>query len=270
MSGLQGLRVVVTRSASRADGLADALTAAGAVPILFPAIETRPPESLAALDAALRRASQYDWLVFTSATGVHAALDRASRLGLIAARPAGGARVWARDCRVAAVGPATAAALADRGFDDVVLPEEFTGDAIPAAVGSVRGLRFLLLRADRARRDLPERLEALGGRVDDVTAYRTLPLQSQVTGPAADAVRAGVDAVTFTSPSTVEGFVSGLGSDWRDVVGDALIATIGPVTSEAARSAGLRVDAEADPHTIDGLIHALARKLETRGKERSA
>lgn len=259
MSVLRGRRVVVTRSAARAASLADLLAAHGAVPVLFPAFETKPPVSVAALDNALERAGEYDWIVFTSPAGVNFTFERVAANGIAAS--------WLAETQVAAVGPATAAALDGHGVGGAVLPDEYMGDRIPAALGEITGRRFLLLRSDRAADALPERLRALGGLVADVVAYRTVPLSSRVAGPVADDVRAGVDAVTFTSPSTVEGFVSGIGDDWRGIVERAIVATIGPVTGEAARAAGMRVDAEADPHTISGLIEALVRAFSKRAAE---
>lgn len=261
MTAVRGLRVVVTREKARADGLAAALVSLGAIPVLFPTIETRPTASLPALDAALSSVAGYDWIVFTSAAGVRAAFARQAELGVSAD--------WLADRAVAAVGPATAAALEERGVKGVAVPPDFVGDRIADAIGPVRCRRFLLLRANLASAALPDRLRSLGGVVDDVEAYRTVPLSSPVADGSAAGVRSGIDAVTFTSPSTVEGFVNGVGEDWREVVAGALVVTIGPVTSRAARSLGLRVDAEADPHTIDGLIGALVRAFEAREMERT-
>jgi uroporphyrinogen III methyltransferase/synthase len=259
---LRGPRVVITRASASADGMASSLASMGATPVRFPAIETRPPESFDALDAALRSIANRDWVIFTSATGVQAAFDRQAQLG--------GATDWLAGRAVVAVGPATAGALADRGIADAVVPAEFLGERIPETLGSIRGRKFLLLRGNLASDTLPDRLRSLGGIVEDIEAYRTVPLSAPVGGAAADAVRSGVDAVTFTSPSTVEGFVCGVGEDWRDVVSGAMVATIGPVTSAAARSYGMRVDVEADPHTVDELVRALIRAFEAREMEQSA
>jgi uroporphyrinogen-III synthase len=215
--------------------------------------------SVAALDNALERAGEYDWIVFTSPAGVNFAFERVAAIGIAA--------LWLAETRVAAVGPATAAALDGHGVGGAVVPDEYMGDRIPAALGEITGRRFLLLRSDRAADALPERLRALGGMVAEVIAYRTVPLSSRVAGAAADDVRAGVDAVTFTSPSTVEGFVNGIDDGWRGIVERAIVAAIGPVTSGAARAAGMRVDAEADPHTMGGLIDALVRAFSERAAE---
>jgi uroporphyrinogen-III synthase len=262
MSALRGRTVVVTRSLARAATLADGLAARGAVPVLFPVFRTLPPEALSRFADALRNADRYDFVVFTSAAGVDAAFERMALRGLPSTLPPG--------VRTAAVGPATAAALEAYGVSGTVVPDAFTGEQLAEALGPVSGRRYLLLRADRARPELPARIRALGGVVADIEAYRTVPLGERVESAAADAVRAGVDAVTLTSPSTVEGFINGIGDGWRDVVDRAIVAVIGPVTAEAARAAGMRVAAEADPHTVDGLIDALERAFEQRETEHSA
>jgi uroporphyrinogen-III synthase len=253
---------VVTRSLAHAATLADGLAARGAVPVLFPVFQTLPPEALSRFDDALRSVERYDFVVFTSAAGVAATFERMARTGLPPTLPTG--------VQTAAVGPATAAALEAHGVRGTVVPDGFNGEQLAEALGPAAGRRFLLFRADRARPELPARLRAMGGIVADVEAYRTVPLGGRVESPAADAVRAGVDAVTLTSPSTVEGFINGIGDGWRDVLDRAIVAVIGPITAEAARVAGMRVAAEADPHTVDGLIDALERAFEERETEHSA
>jgi uroporphyrinogen-III synthase len=246
---LAGLRVVVTRAADGAAALARRLSDAGAVPVLCPVIEIGPAPDPAAFDAALRHARTADWLVFTSAVGVQAALARAAALGL-------DPTAWPR---VAAIGPATADALRAAGLPVAFVPPRFVGEALAEGLPGVAGRRVLLLRAEDGRAVLRTRLEARGARVHDVAAYST--------GPAVltDAVRAdlatGVDAVTFTAASTVRHFLALLGPAARPMLEGATVATIGPATTAAARLLGLRVDTEASAATLDGLVEALAGHL---------
>jgi uroporphyrinogen-III synthase len=153
---------------------------------------------------------------------------------------------------VAAIGPATAAALQQRGVRVDLTPGEYRAEAILDAIGDVAGQRILLPRADIARPDLALGLAARGAAVDEVVAYRTiLAIPSQAVF---ESLRAGVDVITFTSSSTVRNFVAltaGMG------YGDPLIACIGPVTAAAARDLGLRVDVTAEEYTIEGLVEAL-------------
>lgn len=233
-AALTGRRVVVTRPGEDGVRLAGRLAAAGAEPILVPAIAiefTDPPE----LDAALARLAAFDWVVFTSRNGVEAVFRRTERL----AGP-----------RIAAIGPATAAALAARGAPADLMPAEYVAEAVLEALGHVAGLRILLPRADIARRALADGLRAGGAHVTEVAAYRTRAAQT----PRPDL--SGTDAVTFTSSSTVRGFLAG-----GPVPGGAKVVCIGPVTARTARAHGLEVAAVADAYTEDGLIAALARAL---------
>jgi uroporphyrinogen-III synthase len=244
LNQLDGLRIVVTRPASKSGALVDRLRALGATVILAPSIVIADIEDDGAPAKLLRALRDYDWIVFTSASGVEAGLRCMDRVG--APRSGFG------DVRVAAVGPATAEALRHHGIPVTAIPVDHVGVNIADVVGPVEDRRFLLVRGDRASPSLPARLRAAGGRVDEAVVYRT----SSRDAAAAGALRAGFDVVTFTSPSTVRSFMAALG-DGAGMPSSASIVTIGPVTSEAARTAGLTVAAEADPHTVEGLISAL-------------
>ena len=239
---LFGRTVVVTRAREQASELRTRLAALGAEVIELPAIEIEP------LDFALPDLASYRWIVFTSANGVDAFFDRGlSPIGFDARAFSG--------MRIAAIGPGTADALERRGLRVDLLPERFVAesllDAFPA--GSVR---ILLARAETARDVLPEGLQAKGYTVDVLAVYRTV--QAAVDPDALARVRAGdVDAITFTSSSTVTNFCDAVG-DWKAA---PTVVSIGPVTTATAESKGLTVAAEADPHTIDGLVDALITTL---------
>ena len=247
MNELAGLRIAVTRRGSQADELCDRLSELGATPIRVPTIAVQPPETLTDLDNALQSIDRYDWVVFTSANGVRGVMARAAALGL-------GPRVFS-DCRVAAVGPATASALEQAGIDVAAVPAVYLTGHIANAMDPAPGTRALLLRADIASATLPRLLAERGVTVDEVTAYRTT--SARPDEPAMAALRAGVDVITFTSPSTVRGFVEAFGADWRDDCPHAVIATIGPVTTAAAVEYGLFSSIEASEHTTAGLVQAL-------------
>jgi hydroxymethylbilane synthase len=245
---LAGRRIVVTRAAEQAGDLSDALAAAGALPIEIPAIRIEPladADSVAALDAALAALDSYAWLVFTSANAVQLFCDRAG--DSLRLPPA---------TRVAAVGTATAAALRARGLRADFVPPKFVGEEIAAGLGDVDGARVLLPRAETAREALPDLLAARGATVDVLPIYRTLP--ADIAPEALDLLRGGVDAVTFTSGSTVRSFAAALE---RAGLGGLLAATpvacIGPVTAQAARDLGLGPAVVADTHTGTGLVRAL-------------
>jgi uroporphyrinogen III methyltransferase/synthase len=231
---LEGRRVVITRAAEDAAGLARRLAELGATPVVIPAIRIEFTDPLA-LDAALRRLSAYDWVVFTSRNGVEAVFRRATGL---------------TGPRVAAIGPATAAALRKRGVEPSLIPDRYVTEAIIPALGEVRGLRILLPRADIAREALAAGLRERGAVVDEVAAYRTVPAAR--SRPALS----DVDAVTFTSSSTVRGFLQG-----GPVPINAKVVCIGPVTAETARAHGLTVARVAERYTEDGLVDALVAAL---------
>ncbi len=229
-SNLAGRRIVITRPEADAARLADRLRALGAVPVVAPAIRiefTDPPE----LDRALSDLTGYQWVVFTSRNGVEAVFRRTGSL----AGP-----------KVAAIGPATAEALREHGVAPDLVPAEYIAEAILDALGEVSGLRFLLPRADIAREALADGLRGRGAVVHEIAAYRTSPVadRSAPLGP--------VDAVTFTSSSTVRGFLAG-----GPVPAGAKVICIGPITAQTARACGLKVTAVAEQYTEDGLIDAL-------------
>ncbi len=238
----QPVTVLVLRAPEQAAGLAERLRAAGFEPVLYPTIRIAPPETWDALDTALRRlaAGAYDWLVLTSANGVRFVWERLAALNLTL--PEG--------VKVAVIGPATAAALRARGVEPALVPEEFVAEGLADALGEVRGQRFLLARADRARPTLREELRVRGAHVDEVVAYRTV-----IAPP--DAPPPEVDIVAFTSPSTVQGFVAALRG--RSLPEGTRVVCIGPITARAAREAGLPVHAVAEEYTVDGLIAQVAR-----------
>lgn len=245
MSALAGRTVVVTRPREQAAPLTGLLERHGARVIVFPTIVTRPADP-AALDRAIAGLDVYAWVVFPSANAVRFVLDRmaaAGRHGM----PAG--------VRVAAVGSATAAVLERNGIGVDAVPGEFVGTAVPAVLGDLRGRRVLLPRADIGRAETVAALETAGARVDAVTVYHTVPAGPDPAGLAA--LEAGVDAVTFTSPSTFTNFRQLLGERASALLARAVIASIGPVTSGAIRDAGLPVHVEPAEHTAAALAAAL-------------
>lgn len=243
---LAGLRVVVTRAEGEGK-LSSALEELGAVVLHVPTIAIEPPEDTGALDDALALVGtgRFDVVAFTSVNGVEGLLGRA-------AEPARALR----GARVAAVGSRTADALEGLGISVDLVPDSYTGESLAEALGPGPG-RVLLPRAEVVPPTMSETLRRNGWEPTEVVAYRTVP--AEPTGPDADAVRSGVfDVATFTSASTVEGFVSTFGAA---VLGGKAVACIGPVTAAAAETAGLKVDVVAEPHTVEGLVDALRGRM---------
>ncbi len=244
---LHGRRVVVTRARAQASGLASTLRSLGAEAIELPAIRIEPCIDSAAVRRAAAEISEYALICLTSPNGACLLFDALNAAGLDA-RALGGATV-------AAIGPGTARALAGRGILADVVPERFVAEALVEALSGVeiKGRRVLVARAAAARDVIPEQLRDRGAVVDVVALYETVREE-----PDAEAVEAAQDAdyVTFTSSSTVRNLTEALGDRFPAA---ARVVSIGPVTSAAARDAGLDVHVEAERHDIEGLVAAILK-----------
>ena len=253
---LEGKRILVTRTPEQAADLAQRLQALGAIPLVFPTIRIVPPaDHYAALDAALQQLATFNWVVFTSVNGVLHVWQRLQALGITPQA--------LTHLRLAAIGPATAAALRTRGLHVEVIPERYVAEALLEVIPSPAGQRFLLPRAALARSTLRTRLQAAGAEVVEVPAYHTVP--APLTPETLAALAAGVDALTFTASSTVRNFVTQVGSEHAQALAArALVVVIGPITAATARELGLRVDAIASEYTIAGLVDALVMAMTRR------
>lgn len=255
---LSGRSVIVTRTLAQAKSLAEPLEALGAEVLAFPVIETVDPEDWAPVDAAIADLASYDWVVLTSTNGVDRFLRRF--------REVGGSRDAILGSSFAAVGSATAEKLARHGIPPKLVPEDFRAEGLVDAfrsMGAEPGCRVLIPRAETAREVLPVELRAMGCEVDVVVVYRTQAAEPDRA--VLERLRSGtVDAVTFTSGAIARGFVSaieGAGLDAGQTLGGMVVASIGPVTSDAIRSMGHAVDVEAAESTMGSLVDALAERF---------
>jgi uroporphyrinogen III methyltransferase/synthase len=252
---LFGKRIVVTRSLEQAGELIEMLEERGAEAIPAPTIRIAPPEDLSALDQACLDAGRFDWIVFTSGNGVDYFMNR-----LLAVRDVR----ELKGVRISTIGPSTASRLARYGIRVDLTPAEFRAEAVVDALkatGDLRGKRFLLPRADIARDLLADELRGAGADVLDVAAYRTIPAAPERDG-GPDIYRMlldrHIDAVTFTSASTVRNFVAMLGQEQAvDLLRATTVASIGPVTAEAAQQLDIRTDVMPSRYTIPDLVDAL-------------
>jgi uroporphyrinogen-III synthase len=253
---LHGRRVLVTRPRHQAGRLAGCLEAYGAETVAVPAIELVPPGDWGPLDRAIRSLPAYRWVVFTSANGVSAFRERLHVAGLDARALAG--RL------IAAIGPETGAALRRGGLEPDLVPDEYRAEALAGALEPrlVAGDRVLLVRAAEARDALPRALETLGIPVTIAPAYRTTVPRG--AGPElADRVAARrIDAVTFTSSSTVRGLLALLGPDAARLLDGVVVAVIGPITAATAAEHGLTVRVMPHDYTVPALAEALAAHFE--------
>jgi uroporphyrinogen-III synthase len=254
---LAGRRIVVTRPRNQSQGLRRELEARGASVILFPVMRIRRLPDVPGLDEALRSVESYRWVLFTSANGVEIVWQRLRELG---ATPG-----MLRARGVAAIGPATAAALRERGVEPAFIPEAYVGESLGQELPDVSGERVLLARAANSRPALRDLLAARGAAVDEFSVYRAA--RERPGKRALEELSRGVDAITFTSPSTVRYFLSALdraGLDPHRLPGAPIAACIGPVTAASAERAGVRPRVVATTYTSAGLVQALSEYLSGR------
>jgi uroporphyrinogen-III synthase/uroporphyrinogen III methyltransferase/synthase len=245
---LANKRILVTRAAHQAGRLSEGLRALGGMPLEVPVLDIQPPANFDPLDAALRKLSTYEWLLFTSANAVRAVVERAAACGIVFAGELP---------QVAAVGKATADAAREAGFTVAITPREYVAESLIEAL-TEHGLRkrVLLARAAIARDVIPEALRAQGAFIDVVDAY-----QNSIPAVAPEQLRAALaahlDAATFTSSSSAAHLAevaraAGVAFPFPNVPA----ISIGPITSATLRELGWPPAAEADPHDIPGLIAA--------------
>ena len=248
---LHGKKVVVTRARAQASGLARQLDALGAEPIELPAIRIEPRIDSREVREAVESLHTYALVCITSPNGARLLFEAMAEQG--------------RDSRalanasVAAIGSGTEAALAEGGILADIVPERFVAEELVEELNKLelQGKPVLVARAAEARELLPEALRKQGAKVDEVALYETV---AETPDPEELERARNADFITFTSSSTVRNFMAAIENG---IPQDAKIISIGPITSEAVREAGLTVDVEAERHDIDGLVEALLDAVAT-------
>lgn len=251
---LFGRRVLVTRSREQAGELVDLLEAQGAEAVEAPLIDIVSPDDYGPLDAACERAGAFDWIVFTSANGAGAFMDRLLQ-GPRDVRALAGARLCA-------VGPGTASRLTRFGLNVDLVPDDHSAAGVVTALkemGAIKGKRVLFPKADIARDTVPEELRGAGAEVTEVIAYRTVNAEGDAH---LDIYRQlldrRIDAVTFSSASAVRAFVTIYGEDQAvDLLNHTVVATIGPITADAAMRYGITPQVTPARSTVADLVDAL-------------
>jgi len=253
---LFGKRILVTRPKAQAADLVNRLEAMGGEAIEAPMIRVVPPEDFGALDAACERAGDFDWIVFSSVNAVDAFIER------LLAGP--------RDLRMlkgvklCVVGPSTGERLARCGLKVDVTPDEYRADAVVpamAALGGLQGQKVLLPHGEIGREIVADELRRLGADVTEVVAYRTVIAEAEREGEP-DIYRMllerRIDVVTFTSASAVRNFVRVLGDEpAADLLRTTVVASIGPVTAEAAAQFRIQSTIVPSSYTIQALVDAI-------------
>ncbi len=249
---LFGKKIVITRARAQASSLVSTLSKLGAHCIEIPTIQIAPPRDINPLKESIKNIKNYDWLIFTSVNGVKFFFNTLFDMG--------------KDVRAlghlkfACIGPVTKERLKDFGIISDILPETYRAESVIDAFSTVeiKGKKVLLPRAKKARTILPEELIKMGARLDEVIAYETL-LNTQEKEELISLLENNeIDAITFTSSSTVSNFMSQIESkDAKKLLENVVIASIGPITSDTARSLDIEPDIEAREYTIQGLVDSL-------------
>lgn len=254
---LAGRRVVVTRTRSQASDLASKLAAFGAEVVELPVIRISPEISKQSLADVMLEFGSYDWLVFTSANGVHnffaefhRIFDDIRSLGLI---------------RIACIGDATAKAVKEEHLKVEVMPAKATSEALAAAMietGSMDSSKVLVITGNLNGDDLVTRLEEARAIVDTLQVYKTESVDLSADPVAAEYRRLGADAVLFASSSSAQSFVDqGAALKLEKDARKPLNGSIGPQTSDTMRKVGLKVDFEAKSPGIAELVAELLKAL---------
>jgi uroporphyrinogen III methyltransferase / synthase len=251
---LFGKKILITRSREQSRKMAEAIREQAGEAVLFPTISFMPPSDYAPLDEAIQSIETYDWVIFTSVNGVERFFQRFFEVQDDIRKMAGP--------RIGAIGPVTAAEIRKRGLKVNLLAKEFIAEGVLELLSQeeVKGKRFLIPRAEKAREILPEGLLKMGGIVDVVAVYKTgFPEKADIAEIKLMLNEKKLSAVTFTSSSTVTHFVEMMDDDNLAALLDGVtIASIGPVTSATVKECGIPVHVEATTYTIDGLLKALA------------
>lgn len=243
------MKVLITRPRAQSDSFGEALQSAGFEPIYFPVIEIRAVENNTELNTAIKNLAKYDWVVFTS---VNAVPPTVSPRFL---------QKWGerqRGVKIAAIGPKTAGALRKHNIEPDFIPVEYVAESILPGLGDLNNKWVLLPRAEIARKVLPEAIVNAGGVAHEITVYRTLPAKVDMDG--FEALKSGVDVITFTSASTVQNFVALVRQNKLDPMNlpnNPLFACIGPITEQAAREEGLINLVAAKEYTTEGLVEVI-------------
>ena len=250
---LVGRKILITRARDQAAVFSSSLRDLGAEVIELPTIEIVPPASWKGLDRAIDQITSYNWLIFTSVNGVNFFWQRWKERNKDRLPPS---------LKICAIGPATAYQLMEKGIEVHTTPKEFVAEAILKGFekSMLKGKRILLARAKEARDILPEGLRKMGAQVDVVETYRTVKPKGGSKGLKQLLTKGKVDAITFTSSSTVNHFAELLKKeDLQNLLSGITIACIGPITARTAKNWKMRVQIQPKEYTIPALTQAIVQ-----------
>lgn len=260
---LLGRTILVTRARAQASEIAQQLSALGAHVLECPGIEIKPLEDYSACDSAITRLGDYNWLIFTSVNGVKYFWQRLAFTSRDTRSLA--------NCKIAAIGPATAHALQTMGVKPDLVPPVYVAEAVAKALieainGKMDGKRILIPRAAVARAALPDALAKAGAIVDIAPVYETVPACSNITEVKDSLEKGTLDCITFGSSSTVENLLRLLPADLIAKHPEVSLAAIGPITTATLAKHGLTADIQPAVFTIPALVEAIVEKFQEARK----
>ncbi|MBI4377698.1 MAG: uroporphyrinogen-III C-methyltransferase [Nitrospinae bacterium] len=254
---LFGKRILITRAKGQAENFVKLVEGAGAIPILFPTIETVHPDSWNMLDRSINRLDTYHWIIFTSVNSVRFFVERLKFNGKDIRDLKG--------IKICAIGAKTATSIESLGIKVDVVPEEYIAEGIIGVMQNyeIQGKKILLPRAAVARDILPHELKKMGAEIDVVDVYKTVKPAERVDSIKEMLKNRDIDVVTFTSSSTVKNFISYFeNGDRRKFLEDVIIACLGPVTAMTVEECGLKSDIVSDEYTIERFTEKIIEYFE--------
>jgi len=258
-------RVVITRALEQSQSLVDALREAGAEPVLFPLVAFAPTDNLVELDACLKNSARFDWVFFTSQNALRAVQQRCAAMDLPVAKVFSGVKI-------AAVGPATAEAVAAAGLAVDFISRIHTGVALAEELSAEeKRKRVLLPRSDRANPDLIEVLNLHGWQVTPVVAYKTVSPDADSSVVQESLLRGDADAILFFSPSAVHHLHDLLGLQrFRDLSRQSIFVAIGPVSESALKAEGIERVLQAADTSVSAAVSTLSDYFARAGQHQPA
>lgn len=244
---LSGKRVVLTRALHQNNKFVELLKHYGAIPVIFPTIEIHTIEDTTFIDEAIQNISTFDYLIFTSSNAVEIFENRFKHLT--------GSFVLPNKLKIIAVGKSTANVLSSYGINNIKVPEEFMSSEIPNILTEIKGSKILIPCSELSKDDLAINLKQKGAEVHSIKIYENrTPEIIDIS-----VLDNHIDYLTFTSPSTVDGWLKIIKKYNIKLSNEFVEVAIGNVTTEAAKEAGINVDITAKVQTIEGMIDAMIK-----------
>lgn len=264
MSSLHGLSILITREKSQAKSFARKIREYGAHPIEVPLLSFQVPSDVTKIEDVLKKIDEYDWIVFTSKNGVDYFFTFIKKYQIDPS-------IFEQK-KIAVVGKKTADVLKNYGDFHPFIPKKFVAEGlIDDLKEMIKGRKkFLLARGNLARSVLPKELEKMGHEVTDLVVYETVRNDSSKSELIRLLQNKKVDVITFSSPSTVENFITLLnGTNFREWITECIIACIGPITKNKAIEHQIPVHICPKEYTIDGMMKSLLLYVEENSKDLS-